>query len=271
MSKKLTGYRLQATVLILCFILIALFLLPPNAYRLMPVLAQQTAACPTQSSNPRVTDGLISSSSITDNKFSNNTGTCVVDPNKAPFVPYKIPNYDDLKSIYYTQSKAPKTSSDATIITPITPSDDGKIFDYTAADVNINGVVYNYNGTAVIFIDGNINIKGDVKALASTKGLVFVVKGNIIIDQSVTQIDAILISSGYIYTAGPNCNSSAVSASQLVINGSLISLNEANNIKFCRTLANNATSAEKINYQPKYLVILRNLFSDTLQKWSEVQ
>ncbi len=61
-----------------------------------------------------------------------------------------------------------------------------------------------------------------------------------------------------------------MTAQQLVINGSLISLNADTPIQFKRNLADNISAAEKINHEVKYLVLLRNLFSDTLERWSEV-
>ncbi|MBU1000252.1 hypothetical protein KKE78_02560, partial [Patescibacteria group bacterium] len=106
------------------------------------------------------------------------------------------------------------------------------------------------------------------------------VGGNVLIDKSVTQVDAVIISSGKIYTATnasanpiaiTTCSSSSVPAGQLVVNGSLISLDSSKPIEFCRKLANNSQPAEQIIHQPKYLIILRNLFADTMEKWSEIQ
>lgn len=213
--------------------------------------------------------GLVSTPTLTGN--FNTTGACVKD-SKATFAPYEIPTYEVLKSLYFTQSKATKVLSNSTNISPITSSDDGKIFNYTAADVNINGT-YNYNGTAVIFINGNIDINKDIKGSPNI-GLVIVVGGNVNIDKNVKQIDAVIISSGIIYTAGAGCSlrTNTVINSPLTVNGSLISLDEP--IAFCRTLSttdNSTKPAEIINSQPKYLVILRNLMSDTFQKWSEIQ
>ncbi|MDD5416057.1 MAG: PA14 domain-containing protein [Candidatus Daviesbacteria bacterium] len=128
--------------------------------------------------------------------------------------------------------------------------------------------------TGIIFIDGNLSINTNLTHTSSNAGLVLAVKGDVTVNPSVTRIDAVIISSGKIYTAGSGCNhGSPVTANQLVINGSLISLDSNKNIEFCRTLGsnNNTTKpAELINNQPKYLVILRNLFSQTYQKWEEI-
>lgn len=141
------------------------------------------------------------------------------------------------------------------------------------------GISGNITGsyTGLVFVDGDLNISADyyygtssTGPVAPLIGTVFVIKGNINISPSVTRIDAVLISQGKIYTAGTNCAPSSVTTSPLVINGSLISLSQDNKIQFCRTLTDNTQAAEKINHQVKYLVILKDLISDTLQKWSEI-
>lgn len=134
------------------------------------------------------------------------------------------------------------------------------------------------NETGVVFVSGNLNFTTNYTYGTPLTGTVFVVNGNINIDPAVTRIDAVLISSGTIYTAGAGC-SLAINPgtnSQLVINGSLISLSEDNKIEFCRKLGETGTKkdstdpAELINHQVKYLVILRDLISETYQKWSEI-
>lgn len=136
-------------------------------------------------------------------------------------------------------------------------------------DINSNITA---NVTSLIFVTGNLNINANLINANHNTGIVFVVKGDVVIAPSVIQIDAILVSSGNIYTAGADCNINSVTTSPLVINGSLININPYKQILFCRTLLldNDTTPAEKINQQPKYLVILRNLYSETLQKWSEI-
>ncbi|MBI2074479.1 MAG: hypothetical protein HYT83_01435, partial [Candidatus Levybacteria bacterium] len=93
--------------------------------------------------------------------------------------------------------------------------------------------------------------------------------GNVYIHQAITRFDGVIISSGTICTAAIysswnysySCPYTNIRAPQLVINGSLISLNESKPIQFRRTLdpaagINNTNSpAEQINHQVKYLVI----------------
>ncbi len=161
---------------------------------------------------------------------------------------------------------------------------------FVDGDLNINkDYCYNGSGSA-----GPCNVSGG--AIGTTTGTVFIVKGNVNIDQNVTRIDAAIISGcpatnitgctaaggGRIYTATDNtttpvtlCTSSNIpTLNTLVINGSLISLDPdpLKNIVFCRTLLSDNTNkaAEIINLQVKYLVILRNILSQTVQTWTEV-
>lgn len=150
-------------------------------------------------------------------------------------------------------------------------------------NLNISNNPSGNQTTGVVFVDGNLNFTSNYNYGTNLTGTVFVVQGDINIDTAVTRIDAVLISEGIIYTAGSKCNTSSVVANQLVINGSLISLKQppdtepnAVYIKFCRKLGetgalkDSTDPAEKINHQVKYLVILRDLLSDTYQKWSEI-
>lgn len=236
------------------------------------------APCPVQSPNPRA-EGLISAPTISNN-FGNPAGQCVIS-SQAAFAPYKIPNYATLKSLYYTQSKLTKTT-----ITSLPASFSGNGIYNAPAAVTIPSPSYTPTGTGteVIFMDADLNINGDIiyHTNDGNGGLVFVVSGNVYIDKSVTQIDAVIISSGTIYTAynptvdspstciTPNLVNVGASANALTINGSLISLNPGS-IMFCRRLTDNSNPAEIINQQAKYLVLLRDLYSDTSEKWSEIQ
>lgn len=234
--------------------------------------------------NPRA-DGLTSTPKFTaGSKFGTTSGACIVDPNAA-FAPYKIPTYNDLKSLYYDQAKQSGsiTKHDAQVgdknegdIRMTTGNDHLyyiKKTNSTSTDGNLT-ISSNISGnqTGVVFVDGNLNITSNLTTANS--GLVFVVKGDVNIDKTVQQIDAVIISEGTICTAyDGTCPATNVpnNSQPLVINGSLISLNESKPIKFKRSLAdNNSLPAEKINHQIKYLVILRNLFSDTFQRWSEI-
>lgn len=222
--------------------------------------------------NPRA-EGLVTTPSLIGQFGTSPEGRCIKDDPRTIFTSFKIPTYDELKSLYYTQSKASKELNADSVLS-FTQTEDGKVFNYTASEVNIDNPS-SYNKTAVIFIEGNLNINKNIitNPATPTKGLVFVVQKDVNIDKDVNQIDAIIISSGNIYTAGAACATSSVNVgaptNALTVNGSLISLSPGK-IVFCRTLNDNSRAAEKINNQPKYLVILSNLFASTLQKWSDI-
>lgn len=215
-------------------------------------------------------EGLVTSSNLTGNFAT--TGKCIISSQTA-FTSYKLPTYADLKSVYYTQSKATNKILNNNPNPTITSASiaDNTLYNYTNIGVQTDpSAQISYTSkVAVIFVDTNLLINRNI---TGTGGLVIVVGGNINIATSVTQIDAVLIAAGKIYTAGglSNCSRNSVSASQLIINGSLISLDSSNKIEFCRNLTDNNQPAELINHQPKYLVILRNLYADTIQKWSEI-
>lgn len=245
-------------LILLALVTCALLLVTP------PLFAQTNTKCDAGTGNRA--QGLVSTPNISAISKFKTSGACVSDP-KAAFVPFRIPNYADLKSIYYTQSKATKA-------TQLKGNNNDYIYN-TTGDLTIDSPSdITGNNTGLIFVDGNLSITKDFKNNNSKSGTVFIVGGNIIIDSTVTQIDAVLISSGFIYTGvvtgQTNCTTSSVATLPLNINGSLISLNSENPIKFCRKLQNNNSPVEIITTQPKYLVILKDLMSDTYQKWSEI-
>ncbi len=290
--------RISILYFVFCILAIILstYYILHTTNQIPPAFAQTSGTCSTNNTRAVVQGGLTSTSRIDiSNNLVTNSGVCIIDP-KAAFAPYKIPSYDELKSLYYTQAK---TTASVTKQIPIGTGNEA--FDESSIDLSgtkdnlyfINGYLTRRSGTiipqdanqrvGVVFVEKDLSIQGNI---GYPGGLVFIVKGNVNINQSVTQVDAVIISEGIICTAydGSTCPSTNVTASPLVINGSLISLREpptadpnASYIKFKRILdpsaANNNrnTPAEQINYQPKYLVILRNLMSDTIQRWSEIQ
>jgi hypothetical protein len=76
-----------------------------------------------------------------------------------------------------------------------------------------------------------------------------------------------LVAEGNIYTSAlantPNFGTTS-SAPQLTVNGSIISLGQGSQrIYFNRSLVDNSQAAEVVNYQPKYLVLLRGLLTQS--------
>lgn len=240
-------------------------------------------------------DGLVSTIQI-DGGFKTSSGACVVD-NKAAFSPINIPNFASLKSLYFDQVRRSASVTKHTPLVGNSTHDDihtpeaarrwrdgpmppgrGNLFYIKKSgpsdgNLDITGPIKG-SYPVVVFVEGNLNIGSipDNKLIYgdSNSGLVFVVGGNVNIHKDVTQIDAVIISAGIICTAydGSACPTENLTLSKLTINGSLISLSAP--IQFKRSLIDNSQPAEVINHQVKYLVILRDLMSDTLQKWSEI-
>lgn len=264
------------TVITIIIIIIFIFKIPASA---------QTVTCPPKGLTG---EGLISTPQ-SGSDVCTASGASVIDP-KAAFL--EIPTYNKLKSLYFTQKKSSTTTQHE-----LSTGDRGQ----TEIPFNDAGdSVYHVNGkltisdnnlgthTGVVFVEQDLNFTADYTYGSGNTGTVFVVKGNINIDKSVKRIDAVLISEGIICTASegnnpPGCPQGYTdplpAGGQLVINGSLISIKKTDPavanpplpIRFRRTLADNTQAAELINHQVKYLVILRNTFSDTLQRWSEIQ
>jgi|SRR3989338_5340787 len=271
---ELASMNIKYQMLAVGFIAFALIFLQP-AYAF---------SCLDNDSNYYQTKGLASTPQLNRDLKKTDAGKCVIDP-KATFAPYKIPSYADLKSVYFDQSKSTRKS------TLSSNANQGNITDSIGNDatteldrlIYVNGsVTITGNGflnakpviPIIIFTNNDLTINNNIDFAhnSSNGGLVFVVGGNVNIHKDVTQIDAVIIAQGNIYTAGSGCShSSPVSSQPLTVNGSLITLADDKTVKFCRKLDNNSEPAEKIIHQPKYLVILRNLMSDTLQKWSEIQ
>lgn len=246
--------------LVFFLIIIFLILLPNSSSKTIA-----TGPCDYVSGRINATDLI---TALADSEgFGTKSGACVINTNDAVFKIDNIPKYADLKSKYYTQSKALKVTVTSTSLPAV-------IADQTVylviGDLTVSGAVP--GGTAVVFVDGQLNINSDFTYGSDTTGIVFIVQGNVNIDQTVTKIDAVIISGGTICTAynSGSCLNGTVTTAPLVINGSLISLDATYPIQFKRYLSDNSKAAEVVKHQVKYLVILRNILSDTVQKWTEV-
>src|SRR3989344_2279469 len=192
-----------------------------------------------QSDPPKATSLFSSQTQSANSNFGTSANACVIDP-KAVFI--DIPNYDQLIATYYNKSnltKSPITSMPNTLSANGLYKVDGDL----NIDANPSG-----SGTQIFFVEGNLNINTNY-TFGSTfdSGTVFVVKKDVNIAPSVTQINAVIVSEGTIYTAGANCQTNNEPASQLIINGSLIAITDTipSPIRFCRKLANNTEAAEK--------------------------
>lgn len=149
---------------------------------------------------------------------------------------------------------------------------------WITGDLTLNHEINPIGVTGVIFVDGNLFINKKQTTNSKTTGLVFIVRGKIYINPEVERVDAFMISYGGFCSAYQEpdpytCQDVADSnqQKQLIINGSVISLNPTIAPQFVRQKTTLTTAAETINYQPKYLVILKDIFSRDLKIWQEVQ
>lgn len=267
MSKLIVG---SLWLIVFISLLLPVYILY-TIYYIPTTYAQDPCASPSPGAIP-FAEGL-----VTGNSFGatlQTTGPCLQGEQTSILLEQakiRVDDYNTLRSIFYDQSKATKGDTITSGRLPILSG--SKIYSSNLnTNVRITGGPPSSpsSAVAVIFIDGILDIAGDIifRTNDSSSGIVFVVKDEISINPNVTQIDAVLISSGTICTASrgnPCFASSYTKTDPLVINGSLISLNAQEPIDFKRTLFDNAVdAAEKIYSQPKYLVILKGLFSKDL-------
>ena len=128
------------------------------------------------------------------------------------------------------------------------------------------------NGNSVFFIDGNLTIERNLELTNSQYSAIFIVKGNITVETDVTRIDGIYIA-GETFTTTDTAG--GISGSQLVVNGAVYGTNVNLSRKLggpsCVGLCNNTTDpAEKIVYDPKYLIALNDLLGSPGVSWKEV-
>jgi len=261
--------QLLARITILSYILAVTLITTSGIY-----IKNTYAACAVSDKN----QGLVSSGGSITGDFGNLIAKCVVDP-KAAYAPFKVPTYDDLKSLYFDQAKTSATVAKQTRSTCTSGNDTITGLDLrtqnllvyaTCNFVHVNDVssplaVATSNKTPIIFVDNHLYIDSNLNYGGETYGIVFIVKGDIYITPSVTNINAVLVSEGNIYTAydvsDGNATNSVTGVSPLNINGSLLSITSTagEKIYFNRSLNDNSVPAELVKFQPKYLVILRGL------------
>jgi hypothetical protein len=262
--KKISIYNFQFTMnfqfLIFIAVTLVFLLLSPFPFPLSPGLAQDCGGGGVNRAEGLVTSPILSG------KFST-AGKCIISESTA-FAPFKIPTYEELEALYYTRSKAQKFEITSF---PSSISDQSIYRSNQSLTISSN---YSGAGTAVVFINGSLDINTNLTTAGSrSNALVLIVKDNVTINPSVTLINAVIISSGTIYTGTTGCNNLTQrieDANPLVIYGALISLDPQKPIRFCRSLTNNTNPAETINSQVKYLVLLRNILSSTAEKWAEI-
>lgn len=264
---------------------------------LLTILVQRVLAQSLCPSNTRACNGLVTTpNSPPTSVFNTNLGTYIENVPQAALPTFELQSYDDLKTIYFNKNKnldiekitvSDTSSADQGIFARATTTPtQGSSFYLKNASLAINEPItgvpgFKDNRSYIVFIDGDLNIRSDLNYAIDTahpnRSLSLVVKGNVNIDSSVHHVDAAIFAEGrnpggFSYSictvsVANSCSDRGLAPADLnplVINGSLVALNANYPIIFRRNLVNNTTAAEQINTQPKYLVLLKELFSQTL-------
>lgn len=275
------------------FLLIPLFFLLGVIFLFSVVQATIVFPCPSGTTRSIRLDNSLGNSSLfstVKNYFDvspklSTTGFCILDSRASIQLASDSNSYSSMKAVYYTKSKIDPNnkkniSGNATNLTinDFANTANKEYLINISGDLLLNASINVKNKSViVIFVDGNLNINADQTYTDSgDRGLVFVVSGDVNIAPNVTEVDAVIITYRQFCSAvqvDGTCPSTPVeTAFPLTIKGSVISLNDDGQTpKFVRSLANNNNPAETITYQPKYLIILRNIFAKTLTVWKEIQ
>jgi hypothetical protein len=128
---------------------------------------------------------------------------------------------------------------------------------------------YDNGGTAVVFITGDLEVNGNV-TVGSDSALVFIVKKNIIISPTVTKLDGIYFAEKEFHTgtAGPGLDQTRTIAGNgmwYVSASGRFFLERSPDSVTCI-----GTPAEKVIFEPKYLLRLMDLMGEFKYTWEEV-
>lgn len=218
------------------------------------------------------------------NKFST-SGLCITDP-KASIPQFSIPTYNEMFSLYFSQSKLPSSGPHQQKFT--LTGDQTQTNNKNPVDLHTGSIdkLYHVEGDLIIpinidvknigavFVDGDLFINTNLSHTNNFKGLIFVVGGNVNIHPAVSGIDAFIITFGQ-FCSGWDGSSCTPTDGKLTINGSVIDLSASPSTPplFVRGDSNNDSThpGEEVVYQPKYLTILKDIFSKDLTLWKEVQ
>lgn len=264
---------------------LVLILILPLVVIIFSPSSKVSAQCNTSDSGIKVESGLISAPSLSFfEALTTGTGVSCIGSNRAVIPQFAITTYDEMKTLYYDQAtctgcKNPLTGNRTNADINLPASGNDKLY-WISGNLTLDQEINPIGKSGVIFVDGNLfinNKQTNNNNTTGTTGLLFIVQGKIYIKPDVDQIDAFMISYGgfcsaYQATDPIDCADTAVinQQRQLTINGSVISLSSTAP-EFVRQKATQTTAAETINYEPKYLVILKDIFARDLKIWKEVQ
>lgn len=282
---------------LLLFVAIIYLQQPPTKADLS---STQCANVPADTST-KISGGLVTSNQWVDSgivgRFKTEYG-CAIGPEAAVILQdaeINLSTYEDIKIRYYNQY-ADQSKKATGLPTSISA---GHLYyisgnGTTTIDSSVNTNFRQGSGAALIIIDGNLSITSNLTygenpdgSSNPNSGLVFIVGGNIWIDPNVEKINGVFISTGEIctnYTAGLGtpCRSNYPPSpdKKLTVKGSFISLTAESaaarpSLNLIRNLkgdgaTSNSEPAETITLDPKYFVLLKDIFSTTLQYTNEI-
>lgn len=195
---------------------------------------------------------------------------------------YKISGYPTSKNFvlpgvyeYFRSKFRSKATQQACTISDGTTYNNGNKLYYCAQAVTIPSTGVTISGSGVFFIDGDLNVNGDLKL--STTGdntAVYVVSGNINVDVGVSAMDGVFIAkksfSDCLSTTG------CAASNKLTITGSLY-VDGADGgaglilSRYYSIIGTNATApVDSIVFQPKYIPLLANILTTSPVGWNEV-
>jgi len=129
------------------------------------------------------------------------------------------------------------------------------------------------SGNTLFFVDGDLQIKQNL-ILPAGSVTVFVVKGNIIVDLSVTQIDGVYIArKGFTDSDLSSAASGIAQNGALTVNGSVYVDGDGGILDLKRYFSgpyNNTLPSDRFVYQPGYLIQLANFFNFKSIVWNEI-
>jgi hypothetical protein len=137
----------------------------------------------------------------------------------------------------------------------------------------------NRNKQHVVFIDGNLLIRHPVTIPNSGEGvgntgIMFIIRSNLAIDPSVTNIQGIFLVEGKIITNCQNvtasgCTLTGPTETNLVLEGSYLSLNDGFSLNRSGTKDNKVT--EKFIFRPDLLLFASNQIGKVTYTWREIE
>ena len=123
----------------------------------------------------------------------------------------------------------------------------------------------NFSGKKTVFVPGNLYINGNITGSGENDGLVLIVKKDVIVNPSVTRIDAFIILEGTF-----NDGTNPLNDNILTVNGGLIQINNSGGINLVRKHSPDSSPSEIFNYEPKYIPLFEKAIGSPKTLWQEV-